>query len=216
MPVETRSARRKAEREKEHRGGPLNRVRPPSRTSQPQEIFVPITNVGHQDRFVTPVPKNSVHPTTPPKLERHIRSGHAYVPGSLSPPEDDIKDFTETSGAQKGRNLAAEFQRRHYGEGIEVEASPSDNPPRTHRRLAPPFPEQPQANIIPPRPKLGRHGTHLIADASSDSFSSDATVVWQPQARPSIPAHSKGLGPEDTILVGPDGQPIAPGLRDGY
>lgn len=61
--------------------------------------------------------------------------------------------------------------------------------------------------------RLGPYGTHL--DISQDDFASSQTSSGLTQGG-LFTGSVRGLGPNDTVLTGPDGQAIVPGIRPGY
>jgi hypothetical protein len=179
-------------------------------------------------RFVTPAPETPV--TTPPKLSPQRRIGNPGIVNTGTPIfyklfPHEVDRIAKSARAQGG-DFLSEFER--YLE----ERSSSD----THNNMASTdtfghsfhynAPAVPSA--CPPTPiiadfaptynavKLGPHGTEL--------------VIWQNDVAPNYNQTSRGLtsggmhrggvrrglGPNDTVLIGPDGRAIVPGIRPGY
>lgn len=57
--------------------------------------------------------------------------------------------------------------------------------------------------------QLGPHGTHL-------GISQDDLTYTSPGLAPGFTGGVQSLGPSDTVLIGPDGRALVPGIRLGY
>ena len=178
-------------------------------------------------RFVTPAPETPV--ATPPKLSPQRRIGNPGIHNtgttvSYNLYRDEIELIVESARAQ-GRNFFAEFER--YLE----ERSSSD----THNNVAstdtfgnsfhynapavplacPPTPRIADFPIYKPV-MLGPHGTELDISQTDVLPNYNQTSRGLTSGGRHTERARRGLGPNDTVLIGPDGRAIVPGIRPGY
>lgn len=213
-------------------------LRPPQGPNEVLEILSP--NMTLDPRFVTPAPETPGPVRTPPKLGRHHRIGN---PGLFNTGttvrfnlfRHEVEHIVESAKVH-GRDLLTEFER--YSQEIEGNFSDTQYDATSidtfgnilqHRSLALRSPFR-GTHVERPTPlSLGPHGTHLDISLNSsgphgthldilqNNFTFSCNQTSPGLTEGDLPARGvRGLGPSDTILIGPDGRALVQGIRPGY
>lgn len=180
-------------------------------------------------RFMTPAPETP-STRTPPKLSHQRRIGNPGIFNArnidrLNLFPHEVEHIVESARAND-TDLLTEFERYSLEQGRSLDHQ-SDTTLRVvdtfenvfqYRTLALRSPS-PGSHVNASTPlSVGPHGTHLdISGFGNACNQGDDTGYTAPELGPTALAQGpRGLGPSDTILIGPDGQAIVPGIQPGY
>jgi hypothetical protein len=214
-------------------------LRPSQGPNEIPELLSPDLTL--DSRFLTPAPETPVSMKAPPRLSRQRRIGN---PGIFNTGttlrfnlfRHEVEQIVESARVHD-RDLLTEFERYSQDvEGTSSDPTPTDTFGNIlqHRTLVlrSPFPVGTHMERSTP-PKLGPHGTHLTFPLNNN-FSPNTGHAAARQLGPHgthldisqddvtsqsadrlITRQVRGLGPSDTVLIGPDGQALVPGTRLG-
>ncbi|KAF8799752.1 hypothetical protein BYT27DRAFT_7245970 [Phlegmacium glaucopus] len=192
-------------------------------------------------RFVTPTPEIPTHLTTPPKLTPRRRIGNPGIFNSgfttrFKLSQDEVEHIVRSARIY-GRDLSTGFEVYCTKEGTSPEPTDTFENVLQRRTVAlhSPFPG---ANVEATTPlSLDPHGTHPDISLSPThnqgidtgythethlDISQDDSAPSYNQISPSLTQGAlltggvRGLGPSGTVLIGPDGRAIVPGIVPGY
>lgn len=203
-------------------------LRPPQRSNEIPEILSPDMTL--DPRFATPAPETPAVIRTPPKLSRQRRIGNPGIFNTgttvrFSLFRDEVKNIVESARVH-GRDLLKEFERyaREEEDSSDHDVTATDTFANVveYRPLILPS-HIPSTHVDESTPlSLGPHGTHLNISLNELGNTGHTALMLGPHGTHLLESSQEdsqgvqGLGPNNTVLVGPDGRAIVPGIRPGH